>query len=72
LKRRRRTARSPSGAILGVALDTLASPLYFLRCKVTRFSEEARMKTQLKSVWIWMLVIIALVLPLASCSPQRH
>jgi hypothetical protein len=30
------------------------------------------MKTQLKSVWIWMLVIIALVLPLASCSPQTH
>jgi hypothetical protein len=30
------------------------------------------MKTQLKSVWIWMLVFIALVLPLASCSPQTH
>jgi hypothetical protein len=30
------------------------------------------MKTQLKSVWIWMLAIIALALPLASCSPQHH
>lgn len=29
------------------------------------------MKTQLKSVWIWMLAIIGLVLPLASCSSPQ-
>lgn len=29
------------------------------------------MKTLLKSVWIWMIVLIGLVLPLATCSrPQ--
>jgi hypothetical protein len=30
------------------------------------------MKTPVKSVWIWMIAIIGLVLPLASCSPGPH